>query len=59
MGCVSASIVQLFKALLTYSYTADEGIADLVLQHPRIFEYKVDETATYLTKGRARIQVRQ
>jgi len=32
-------------------------VADLVLQHPRIFEYKVDETTTYLTKGRARIQV--
>ncbi|KAF5843685.1 mitochondrial transcription termination factor [Dunaliella salina] len=35
----------------------EDGIADLVLQHPRIFEYKVDETTTYLTKGRARIQV--
>lgn len=37
----------------------DESIPDLVLKHPRIFEYKVsqNEDEPYLVKGRARIQV--
>jgi len=36
----------------------DEGIPDLVLKHPRIFEYKLESSdAAYLVKGRARIQV--
>lgn len=35
-----------------------ESIPDLVLKHPRIFEYRLEsEDAQYLTKGRARIQV--
>lgn len=36
----------------------DESIPDLLLKHPRIFEYKLEsEDAPYLVKGRARIQV--
>lgn len=36
----------------------DESIPDLVLKHPRIFEYKLESPdAAYLVKGRARIQV--
>jgi hypothetical protein len=39
--------------------SADESIPDLVLKHPRIFEYKLEsQDASYLVKGRARIQVR-
>lgn len=35
-----------------------EGVPDLVLKHPRIFEYKSEsEDSPYLVKGRARIQV--
>eukprot|EP00879_Flechtneria_rotunda_P001587 GHRR01001746.1.p1 GENE.GHRR01001746.1~~GHRR01001746.1.p1 ORF type:complete len:243 (+),score=70.72 GHRR01001746.1:169-897(+) len=36
---------------------SDGSIADLVLRHPRIFEYKVTPEGKYLTKGAARIQV--
>eukprot|EP00199_Chlamydomonas_sp_CCMP681_P006440 CAMPEP_0119106548 /NCGR_PEP_ID=MMETSP1180-20130426/4640_1 /TAXON_ID=3052 ORGANISM="Chlamydomonas cf sp, Strain CCMP681" /NCGR_SAMPLE_ID=MMETSP1180 /ASSEMBLY_ACC=CAM_ASM_000741 /LENGTH=218 /DNA_ID=CAMNT_0007091911 /DNA_START=90 /DNA_END=746 /DNA_ORIENTATION=+ len=34
------------------------AVPDLVLKHPRLFEYKAEmEEAVYLSKGRARIQV--
>lgn len=36
---------------------ADMSIPDLLLKHPRIFEYKVEAGQSYLTKGKARIQV--
>lgn len=32
-------------------------VGRLVLQHPRIFEYKVTEDGMALAKGKARIQV--
>uniref|UniRef100_A0A383VML2 Uncharacterized protein n=1 Tax=Tetradesmus obliquus TaxID=3088 RepID=A0A383VML2_TETOB len=35
----------------------DGSVADLVLRHPRIFEYKVTPEGKYLVKGAARIQV--
>ncbi|GIL74699.1 hypothetical protein Vretimale_2333 [Volvox reticuliferus] len=35
----------------------DSGIPDLVLKHPRIFEYRVTEDGKNLKKGKARIQV--
>lgn len=35
----------------------DGGIPDLVLKHPRIFEYKVSEDGVTLYKNKARIQV--
>ncbi|KAG2485315.1 hypothetical protein HYH03_015988 [Edaphochlamys debaryana] len=35
----------------------DSGIPDLVLKHPRIFEYKLSEDGAHLHKGKARIQV--
>ncbi|PNW71373.1 hypothetical protein CHLRE_16g651550v5 [Chlamydomonas reinhardtii] len=35
----------------------DSGIPDLVLKHPRIFEYKLSADGSELVKGRARIQV--
>ncbi|GFH22558.1 mitochondrial transcription termination factor, partial [Haematococcus lacustris] len=36
----------------------DESIPDLVLKHPRIFEYRLESSdASSLCKGRARIQV--
>jgi hypothetical protein len=35
----------------------DSSVADLVLRHPRIFEYKVTPEGKYLVKGAARIQV--
>jgi hypothetical protein len=35
----------------------DMSIPDLLLKHPRIFEYKVEAGQSYLTKGKARIQV--
>lgn len=42
----------------TYRVPAAEGVPDLVLKHPRIFEYKLESPdAQYLVKGRARIQV--
>lgn len=37
---------------------ADASIPDLVLKHPRIFEYKVTADGKDLAKGKARIQVR-
>ncbi len=41
------------------SCVAAGAIPNLVLQHPRIFEYRwEDEDCPYLVKGRARIQVR-
>ena len=33
------------------------GVPDLVLKHPRIFEYRVAPGQDYLAKGAARIQV--
>lgn len=36
---------------------ADDSVADLVLRHPRIFEYKVTPDGKDLAKGAARIQV--
>ncbi|KAF6263753.1 mitochondrial transcription termination factor [Scenedesmus sp. NREL 46B-D3] len=36
---------------------SDGSVADLVLRHPRIFEYKVTPEGKYLVKGAARIQV--
>jgi len=36
---------------------AEDSIADLVLRHPRIFEYKVTSEGKDLAKGAARIQV--
>ncbi len=35
----------------------DTAIPDLVLKHPRIFEYKLTPDGKELAKGKARIQV--
>ncbi|PNH04516.1 hypothetical protein TSOC_009314, partial [Tetrabaena socialis] len=35
----------------------DTSVADLVLKHPRIFEYRLTEDGKSLSKGKARIQV--
>ena len=33
------------------------SVADILLKHPRIFEYIAEEGQPYLVKGKARIQV--
>lgn len=57
-SCDAASnFLTLFPRILPLP--AAESVPDLVLKHPRIFEYKVESAdATYICKGRARIQVR-
>jgi hypothetical protein len=42
---------------LTYFLSAAESVADILLKHPRIFEYIADEGQPFLVKGKARIQV--
>lgn len=44
-------------ATLLYHHLPEGSVADLLLKHPRIFEYKVEEGKPYLVKGKARIQV--
>ena len=39
-------------------FPAEGSVADLLLKHPRIFEYIGAEGHPYLSKGKARIQVR-
>lgn len=65
MACISVVLLGLnpetrMKSTVEYLKkrgVPDASIPDLVLKHPRIFEYKVEEGSDYVVKGLARIQV--
>lgn len=47
----------LLNTLILLSVPPATGVPDLVLKHPRMFEYRLTEDGKSLHKGKARIQV--